>query len=303
LLADFFHWGLFGILTVQVYLYHLAFPRDRIAFKALVYTIYLAEVAQTFLVTHDAFFMYAQKYGHVDALDAVQTSWLAIPVLCGIGPCAAQLSYTYRIFILSRSKLLTFGISVIALTQATAGIAAGIQAHRAATYVLVESKAFIATTIWFSGSALCDFTIAASMTVLLRRCDSGTHATHALVSKLIRLIIKTGTLTATLTLAEVAMFFAFPHLTYSVCLSIIRAKLYSNSLLVIFNSRLRIGSQMDSTFISDGNLDNATRTEFALRETSRSLNSTIILRGIRSEDQTSDDTAASASMVGLHLYC
>ncbi|EJD01885.1 uncharacterized protein FOMMEDRAFT_108898 [Fomitiporia mediterranea MF3/22] len=196
LFADFIHWGFFGILTVQVYLYCYAFPRDSTAFKALVYSIYLAETAQALLLTHDAVIMYARHFGDVSALDAVETAWLAIPVLSGIVSCAVQLCYTYRIYILSKSKPLAFGISVIAATQAVAGIVGGVQAHRAAKYSSVNSKAFVAITIWLGGSALCDLAIAASMTVLLRRSDSGMRATHALLSKIIRLIIETGSLTS-----------------------------------------------------------------------------------------------------------
>ncbi|EJD01895.1 uncharacterized protein FOMMEDRAFT_141125 [Fomitiporia mediterranea MF3/22] len=295
LLADFIHWGLFGILTVQVYLYHLAFPRDSTPFKALVYIIYLIEIAQTLLLTHDAFYMYARHFGDVSALDSVQTGWLAVPVLSGIVSCAVQLCYTYRIYVLSKSKALTLGISVIALTQAVAGIIGGAQAHLAAKYSLVNSKAFVAITIWLSGSALCDLVIAASMTVLLKRGDSGIRATHALISKLIRLIIETGSLTALMAIAEVACFFALPHLNYYVCLAIIRAKLYSNSLLVVFNSRLRIGDQTNSIFVSHIDSGNATYPEFAVHETSRGMNS-IVIEDFRGKDEHWTDNVRLSSM-------
>ncbi|KIL71301.1 hypothetical protein M378DRAFT_211073, partial [Amanita muscaria Koide BX008] len=40
------NWLLHGVLTVQVYLYYLAFPNDRKWTKAAVYTVYILETIQ-----------------------------------------------------------------------------------------------------------------------------------------------------------------------------------------------------------------------------------------------------------------
>lgn len=42
IIACLLHWGLFGTLSVQLYLYYLAFPKDRTSTKCLVYGIYVA---------------------------------------------------------------------------------------------------------------------------------------------------------------------------------------------------------------------------------------------------------------------
>ncbi|EJD00212.1 uncharacterized protein FOMMEDRAFT_170199 [Fomitiporia mediterranea MF3/22] len=308
LLGDFFHWGLFGILTVQVYIYYLAFPKDRTAFKCLVYGLYTVDMAQTLIVTHDAFFSYAKGFGSLSALDAMQTGWLAVPVLSGIVSCTVQLCYTYRIYVLSKSKVLVIGISALAVTQGSAAIAEGVQAFEAGRFSTLASKAFASTTVWLAGSAACDLIIAASMTFLvsghslalhyfmlkreqLRRKDSGMNATHALLSRLIRLIIETGCLTATMALVELSLFLAYPDMSYHVCIAVILAKLYSNSLLVVFNSRLRLangrggGSGAEASFISCSNFNSKNSPQTLALGTNSSRTMTTSFGGIQVEQE------------------
>lgn len=86
--------------------------------------------------------------------------------------------------------------------------------------------------------------------------------THAKISRLIRLIVETGCLTGVFFLViyrssslwslctnlclalaatiDIILFLVFPHNAYHGCVALTLAKLYSNSLLVIFNSRIHI---------------------------------------------------------------
>ena len=95
-----FNWGLYGILVVQVCkcsqycmskstkgiidIYHLAFKDDGRYTRALVYTLFVLETAQTIIATNDAFNTYARNFGDTDILVRIQLIWLSIPVLTGI---------------------------------------------------------------------------------------------------------------------------------------------------------------------------------------------------------------------------
>ncbi|KIP08630.1 hypothetical protein PHLGIDRAFT_69091, partial [Phlebiopsis gigantea 11061_1 CR5-6] len=85
LLGSLFNWGLFGVLSLQVYLYHYAFPNDGPFRKILVSIVYVLDTAQTFVVTGDVFQVYAKHYGEVDQLSAMHNEWLAVPVFSSIG--------------------------------------------------------------------------------------------------------------------------------------------------------------------------------------------------------------------------
>jgi len=79
------HWGLFGTLTIQFYLYYRAFPNDRAAIKWLVYIVYVLEVIQTILMTHDAFTNFGTGFGNISTLRGVHFDWLTIPIMSSLG--------------------------------------------------------------------------------------------------------------------------------------------------------------------------------------------------------------------------
>ncbi|KIP06791.1 hypothetical protein PHLGIDRAFT_445294 [Phlebiopsis gigantea 11061_1 CR5-6] len=249
LLGYMFNWALFGALTVQVYLYHISFPKDKWHTKLLVYAIYCIEITQSILVIHDAFNAYAKSFGHLEELNAMQNEWLAVPVFSAIVSCAVQMYYAYRIGILSGSLVLRGAVSLIALTQGVAGLVEGAEAFIIGNFSDLATRSFVSTSIWLAGCAVCDIMIAICMAYYLSRNSSPIPKTQAVVTRLVRLVIETGTLTV-----DLILFLTFSHSAYHACVALILAKLYSNSLLVLFNSRIRIiggrGYTNDSSFIS-----------------------------------------------------
>ncbi|KLO12195.1 hypothetical protein SCHPADRAFT_941385 [Schizopora paradoxa] len=247
LIGCLFNWGLFGVLSLQVYIYHLAFPNDTRISKCLVYGVYLIETAQTVMLTHDAFNIYATHFGDFAVLNSAQLEWLGIPIFSGIVSCAVQMFYGYRVKMLSGSNVLAFVIVVIAVLQCTAAIIQGAQAFVISQISHLASKAFVSETIWLAGSAACDLIIAVSMTFILIRKDTKLPATHAVITKLVRVIVETGCLTAFAATLQLALFLSLPTMPYFTCVGLALAKLYSNSLLAIFNSRIRVRGAQGST--------------------------------------------------------
>ncbi|EKM52242.1 uncharacterized protein PHACADRAFT_211519 [Phanerochaete carnosa HHB-10118-sp] len=241
LLGYLFNWGLFGVLSVQVYLYHIAFPRDHWPMKTLVYSVYLIEMVQTILVTFDAFHEYARGFGNLEALEAGGLDWIAVPAFSGIVSAMVQMHYAYRVSILSGSRMLGLGISAIALLQGSSAIASGAQAFIIGSIAnLATTNAFISCTIWLAATAACDIIIAGCMTFFLLKCDSKLPEMHALITRLVWLVVGTGMLTALAATVDLALFLALPHKAYHGCVALTLAKLYSNSLLVLLNGRIHI---------------------------------------------------------------
>ena len=65
-------------------LYYIAFPRDGWGPKALVYSVYLLETAQTVLLTYDIYDTYVRHFGDADVLNSVKHEWISIPILSSI---------------------------------------------------------------------------------------------------------------------------------------------------------------------------------------------------------------------------
>ncbi|TFK33883.1 hypothetical protein BDQ12DRAFT_637076 [Crucibulum laeve] len=235
------NWGLYGVLSTQVYLYYLAFPNDRLYAKALVYGTYTLEALQSILIAHDAFKTFGQGFGDFNALDSVQFLWLTIPVISGIATCLVQFFYAYRISVISQTKLTAIIISVMSIGAWVASILAGVLAVKGGTLAKLDSSAVrTAQGVWGGLSAACDIIISACMSYELSRRDTGFSPTQALLTRIVRLVVGTGILTALMDIANLILFNAISQPAYSMTSGAILGKIYANSMMVVLNNRIEI---------------------------------------------------------------
>ncbi|PBK82338.1 hypothetical protein ARMGADRAFT_1038666 [Armillaria gallica] len=125
------NWELLGTLSVQLYLYYLAFPDDRRSIKYLVYGIYVIEFVQTMLISHDVFATFGYGFGDMDALTAEHLYWFTIPIMSAVAAGVGQVFYAYRIFVLSKSQIIPIFIICISLINSVASVLAGIYRFQA----------------------------------------------------------------------------------------------------------------------------------------------------------------------------
>ncbi|KAK0196002.1 hypothetical protein F5146DRAFT_1028081 [Armillaria mellea] len=235
------NWGLFGTLSVQLYLYYLAFPKDKKFTQCLVYGLYVVEFVQTILIAHDAFAVFGYGFGDLEALTEVDFSWLTAPVMGAIAAFVGQGFYAYRIFILSRSRIVPAFVICVSLTGTVVAIITSVYMFQAGNTTKINNHQMsITMAITCGGYALCDVVIAICMTYYLTRNNTGFRSTQLLVTKLIRLIVEAGTLTAVVAITILILFVAFPREFYYVTPSLVISKLYANSIYMILNSRFRI---------------------------------------------------------------
>ncbi|PBK66276.1 hypothetical protein ARMSODRAFT_356319 [Armillaria solidipes] len=235
------NWGLFGTLSVQLYLYYLAFPNDRRSLKYLVYGIYVIESVQTMLIAHDTFATFGYGFGDIDALTRMNYNWLSAPIMSGVAACVGQVFYAYRIFIVSKSRFIPIFIICISLTSSVAAIITGIYSFQAGDLTKMNNrKTSIAIGIWCGASPLCDILIAICMTYYLTRSTTNFRRTRMLVTKIVRLTIETGSVTAVVALLNFVLFIAFPHQTSYITPGLLVPKLYANSVYMVLNSRFQI---------------------------------------------------------------
>ncbi|KAK0226573.1 hypothetical protein IW262DRAFT_776941 [Armillaria fumosa] len=262
IVASLLHWGLFGTLSVQLYLYYLAFPTDRKFTKYLVYGIYVVEFVQTILVSHDIFATFGYGFGDIKALTEVHFNWLIVPVMSAASAFVGQGFYAYRIFILSRSRIVPAFVTCVSLTSSVAAIITGVYSFEANDITKLNNrKTSLVVGIWCGGSALCDIIIAICMTYYLARRNTSLRQTRILVTKLVRLTIETGSVTAVVALLSLILFFVFPGQTFYSTPVFIMPKLYANTVYMVLNSRIRImggrdtyTSSTDFSFATDMNI-------------------------------------------------
>ncbi|RDX56524.1 hypothetical protein OH76DRAFT_394270 [Lentinus brumalis] len=284
LFGHLFNYGLFGILTVQVYHYYLLFPRDPTRLKVLIYSLYSIECLQVAMASHDADKVLGAGWGNTEELYRAHWLWITSPVLTGIVSTTVQCYFSWRIYVLSGSALLSVLICLIALLQGCAALASGITAHLIDTTIDLQFKTMPSHIVWMVGSTTCDIVItvcmvyyvssvAASAEILpdhVRRyaqLSKGRQglASDALISRLMRLTVETGALTASIACLDLVFFTTFRHnnlhMTPSVlvlvlipritlltdaynCRALVLTKVYTNTLLMLVNNRARMRQMM-----------------------------------------------------------
>ncbi|PBK88456.1 hypothetical protein ARMGADRAFT_357188 [Armillaria gallica] len=221
--------------------FYLAFPKDRQLVKYLVYGIYIVEFVQTMLVTRDAFVQFGYGFGDIEALTGVHLNWLIVPVMSAVVAFVGQGFYAYRIFILSTSRTIPAFVICVSLTSSVAAIITGVYSFETNDLTkLNDRKTSIAVGIWCGGSALCDVVIAICMAYYLTRRNPSFRQTRILVTKLVRLTIETGSVTAVVALLSLILFFVFPGQTFYSTPVFIIPKLHANTVYMVLNSRIRI---------------------------------------------------------------
>ncbi|KAJ7132619.1 hypothetical protein C8R46DRAFT_1140430, partial [Mycena filopes] len=244
LLAFSMDWALFATLTVQLYLYYQAFPKDGLFTKCLVYTVYLINLIQVVFVTIDAFNTFAYGFGDYGVLTATAYAWLVSPVFGGMVACIVQSFYAFRLYKFSGSWIVPSILLCGALGIGITGIIEGISVRQAADLSKLGvdlPKGIAATTgVFLVGAATIDITIAACMTYYLARSDTGFRRTHALITKLIRLSIETGILTALMALLILVLFFGLPGKAYYSVPGTFIPMVYANTMFAVLNSRFQI---------------------------------------------------------------
>ncbi|KAJ7151141.1 hypothetical protein C8R46DRAFT_1304774 [Mycena filopes] len=147
-----------------------------------------------------------------------------------------QLFFCYRIWVIKASALyLSIVIAFIAVIQAIGGMGGGIKAYVAANEVHDDIRTAL---MWLIGDALADLLIAGSMTFLLTQASKSNHRqTNDLVKRIVRLIIETNTLSASVAILGLILFAGAPGTNYFVCPTMILPGIYANTLLVTFNNR------------------------------------------------------------------
>ncbi|KAH9929272.1 uncharacterized protein B0H18DRAFT_863736, partial [Fomitopsis serialis] len=231
------NWFFFGVLSVQMYMYHQAKYKDNTFIRSVVWFMYLFEVLQTVLLTHDVFHQLAVSFGNMTGLLKPYLVGFELPIQSAIIASITQCFYAWRIYILSSSKYLPIVIVALSLLQCGGGIAEGV-----ACFVYQTTSATIpfeakAVAVWIAGSAACDITITVIMVFYLTRRRSGIQRTDSMVNKLVQVVVETGLATATMAIVQLCMYLIIRDTTYYLTPASILPKAYSNSLLVLLNNR------------------------------------------------------------------
>lgn len=225
-------------------IYHISFPNDARGIKLLVFGILILETLQVCLGAADIYYWFGAGYGNMIRLGRTYLSPFDTPLMGSLTSFTIQIFFCYRIRVLRKEFWpLCILIGTISTTQLYGGISGGIRGYLNKDFSsrdLHVEDAFL----WLIGNAVADFLIAVTMIFLLLKSRTQEHKfTNDVISRLVRLIMETNSLTAGVAVFSVILFVAFPNANYFICPTLVIGKLYSNTLLVTFNNRIFLSNR------------------------------------------------------------
>ncbi|KAF9259660.1 hypothetical protein L218DRAFT_874253, partial [Marasmius fiardii PR-910] len=291
----FLNWGLFGALCVQVFLYYLSFPRDRLSLKLVVFIMLMLDTLQTVLITRDAFIKFGVKFADPTEFYRIENLWLSVYIVNALNGAIVQLFFAYRILTLSGSRILGMVVALLAVAGVAAGIASGVQAKIIKYNNLATNALMTRSESWLSIGSACDVLIVICMvTILSRKRNAGLHpATDDAVKKIIWLTVETA-IVAVLTMA---LTFAYPTKAYCNILIDILGKIYSNNFLVILNRRRSDSYSLDTKTSVQPQMTQEHSLHFSTDSHRHTLSSMIMEVKIQRQVSTESDSIKEEEMV------
>ncbi|EIW82795.1 hypothetical protein CONPUDRAFT_163867 [Coniophora puteana RWD-64-598 SS2] len=300
------NWALQGILTAQVYFYYSASFKDNNWVKTAVYGNYILELIQTGFAAHDSYIYFARDWGDVNIIRTPNINWVCFVSLAAIVASITQLFYAWRIYVLSRSKCLLIAVASLSALQLVSGIAAGVldKVYDEYTSLLESYRALVAMTeTWLALSAACDILILIVMVYFLYTHRSSSEKTMRLVNRVIKIIVETNLLTASVSIAFIVLYRFYLETGHAfVAVGFVLPKLYSNSLLAILNNRslAKSGHSICETTVAD--LTTSRGSEIHFRRGRRDMCATDFETGNVSIGTRVDTGGHSPSVVEVALH-
>ncbi|KAJ7891245.1 hypothetical protein B0H14DRAFT_2432432 [Mycena olivaceomarginata] len=241
--GTFINFTLLGALAVQFVLYLIAFPKDGLRFKLLVVLVFVGEIMQTVSETRNTILTFGTKWGQYELLDEVGWAWFSVPVIGAIIACAGQIFFAWRIHLISRSLVMPSVIAVITTFQLGAGLWSGAEISRAGRFSLLQYDHFKQPVAWLAATAACDLIIVASTSfyLLTSREKGFRQSTDRMVSRIVMVTVETGLFCAIFAIADLSLYVKYRGNNYHLAVCVELSKVYSNSIMLILNSRAHIG--------------------------------------------------------------
>lgn len=231
---------LYGITTLQTYLYYVYYPSDSNSVKVLVAFIWVLDTLHVSFMCHALYYYLVTSF---DDPNNLGTGVWSLFISLALNLCMAvlvQTYFTFRISHLTRSNIrwwLTSFIMLFVIAHFAFGLETVILMFIKKEFSALSQITLYAATPFAVTAVLSDIFIAASLCILLHGNRGSYVETNALVNTLMVYAINRCLLTSAVAVAEVIAFAISPGSLWFIAIDFVIGKLYANSLLASLNSR------------------------------------------------------------------
>jgi predicted neutral ceramidase superfamily lipid hydrolase len=163
----------FGIITVQTYMYYQRFPNDGILTKLMVAFLWSIQAFEVGCTTYALYWYFIKHYGNEFLLVDAIWEGTTYQTVSTIASMTTQSFFAWRVYTLSHSVLLGVFMETLVLAQCSLGAITAAKAYILGNFAEISVKEYYFVLAWLACEAISDTAIATSMVLLLRRQRTG----------------------------------------------------------------------------------------------------------------------------------
>ncbi|KAF7770712.1 hypothetical protein Agabi119p4_6686 [Agaricus bisporus var. burnettii] len=226
LIGTVFNLLLFGVMIAQVYFYFTSYARDRLFLKLFVLALFVVDATNSVFNVVFIYVCLVLHFGDADYLKVTNWQFATGPTLTAVIALMVQLFFTWRVYVLTRNRLLVVIVGLLALASAVCGCLTTWEVIAIPQFARFQNFRGI-VIVWLAAAACADIMITI---ILVWHLGS-----DMVVDRIIRLTVQTGLATSIVATVDLTLYLASTsgiHLLFNFAL----CKLYSNSLMSSLNS-------------------------------------------------------------------
>ncbi|KDR74778.1 hypothetical protein GALMADRAFT_280164 [Galerina marginata CBS 339.88] len=229
---------LFGIVSVQAYMYYTQFPNDRTPLKIMVMAVWFCELVHCICICQSFYFFTVSRYGNPEALSKLPMTFDVAILLSAIIATIVQFFFIQRVRDLSGKPyipMLCWTASSIRFVLTIVGASNAFKMITLSQYEAEWDWLYITVLVV---DALVDLTIAMSLTYYLKKQRvNAQKSTSYLIDRLTGWTIQTGLVTSLAAMCIPICYLAMRTNFIWLAIFLIWARVLSNSLLASLNGR------------------------------------------------------------------
>ncbi|TFK33817.1 hypothetical protein BDQ12DRAFT_738568 [Crucibulum laeve] len=237
---------LFGITSLQVWMYFQNYPNDWRFQKFCVANLWILDAVHLAFIVHAVYHYIVTSFGSFAATQFVVWSFkLQIAINVAI-VLMVQSLYGLRVWTLGRhfSRLLPSVVIVIIVVGYAIGIILVVKTYQISTFTALSNMSWIVYTS-FAYSTGVDVVIATAVCLYLKGSRTTFASTNAKIIAIMKYVLISGFLTSACSLACLITYATMPHNLVFLGVEFILTKLYINSYVAMLNARRSV-REMDS---------------------------------------------------------
>jgi hypothetical protein len=237
-LAVLFAIFMFGIMTLQVYVYLIGYPDDSPFQRFFVRGLWLLDLAHTVFISIMAYHYMVTNFANIQVLEKIHWTWAMALILEALITLLVQFFLALRTYRIKRERWLLFTSSIFwTIAQLGFGIAASLFTLESKTFHDLNEKLPRAiAAAWCSVGVIGDIFIMIGLVSTLRSSRTGFRRSDHIISKLIQWSIESGIATTIFAILDLVLF-VFVHNLVHLIFNFMLAKLYTNTLMATLNAR------------------------------------------------------------------